>query len=454
MRASERAVELLRPLVETKVWDYCVVWKLGDDPSRFIEWMGCCCGGGNGDCKNVKQESGEEKCLTPICRDAHIRHPVRTKACELLANFPSSMPLYSGYYSLESSGTQVMIPVIGGIIELFSVKHVPRDQRIKDFIVAQCNVFMEHESKTVQRTTNLRLNYRPHDQTMEEYLDDCPASLHDLNLTPQLNFLHPVLQLGTYHSFEVSSSGSNPSNEHLLMRSGSGQASQNVSPTQSIGTSPESRNPNCNILKFSSTKQRTRSVLGRANSAIEKANLKAMQGTENEQYQSKNLITERNRRTRIKDGLFALRALVPKISKVYTMDRVAILEDAIDYIEELQKKKKELQSVLRGMSEEDCKQENSDLESPELKGACEDTKTSLATGHKQVPSSTDEKKRVEVQVEVSQISTRDFLVKYICSQRQGGFVSLMEALNTLGLQVIDLSVTTIDGTVLNILKLE
>ncbi|KAK3041804.1 hypothetical protein RJ639_000320, partial [Escallonia herrerae] len=454
MRASERAVELLRPLVETKVWDYCVVWKLGDDPSRFIEWMGCCCGGGNGDCKNVKQESNEEKCLIPICRDAHIRHPVRTKACELLAKFPSSMPLYSGYYSLESSGTQVLIPVVGGIIELFSVKHVPRDQRIKDFIVAQCNIFVEHESKTVQGTTNLRLNYRPHDQTMDDYLDDCPASLHDLNLTPQLHFLPPVLQLGTYHSFEVSSSGSNPSNEHPSLRSGSGQVSQNVSPTQSIGTSPESRNPNCNILKFSSTKQRTRSVLGRANSAIEKANLKARQGTENEQYQSKNLITERNRRTRIKDGLFALRALVPKISKVYMMDRVAILGDAIDYIEELQKKKKELQSVLRGMSEEDCKQENADLESPELKGACEDTKTSLATGHKKVPSCTDEKKRVEVQVEVSQIGTRDFLVKYICSKRQGGFVRLLEALNTLGLQVIDVSVTTFDGTVLNILKLE
>lgn len=33
-------------------------------------------------------------------------------------------------------------------------------------------------------------------------------------------------------------------------------------------------------------------------------------------YQSKNLVTERKRRNRIKDGLFALRALVPNITKV------------------------------------------------------------------------------------------------------------------------------------------
>lgn len=30
-----RVVEWLRPLVETKAWDYVVVWKYGNDPTRY-----------------------------------------------------------------------------------------------------------------------------------------------------------------------------------------------------------------------------------------------------------------------------------------------------------------------------------------------------------------------------------------------------------------------------------
>lgn len=36
MRDLEKAVEWLRPFVDSKAWDYCVVWKLGDDPSRYF----------------------------------------------------------------------------------------------------------------------------------------------------------------------------------------------------------------------------------------------------------------------------------------------------------------------------------------------------------------------------------------------------------------------------------
>jgi len=36
MKRLDGAVEWLRPFAETNCWDYCVVWKLGDDPSRCL----------------------------------------------------------------------------------------------------------------------------------------------------------------------------------------------------------------------------------------------------------------------------------------------------------------------------------------------------------------------------------------------------------------------------------
>lgn len=75
------------------VIDYC----------RFIEWMGCCCSGGYRFVANVKEERGVEHHLSPLCKDGHFQHPISTKACEALAQLPSSMPLYSGYNFLSLS---------------------------------------------------------------------------------------------------------------------------------------------------------------------------------------------------------------------------------------------------------------------------------------------------------------------------------------------------------------
>lgn len=70
----------------------------------FIEWMGCCCRGScgeNTELVKLKDEMGEQYHLAPICRDTHFQHPVRTKACEALAQLPFAMSLYSGYLSLS-----------------------------------------------------------------------------------------------------------------------------------------------------------------------------------------------------------------------------------------------------------------------------------------------------------------------------------------------------------------
>lgn len=69
------------------------------DFCRYIEWIGCCCSGCNGGTE-VKQESLIGKQFESLCRDVHFKHAISTKACQALQQFPSIMPLYSGYIFL------------------------------------------------------------------------------------------------------------------------------------------------------------------------------------------------------------------------------------------------------------------------------------------------------------------------------------------------------------------
>ncbi|KAF3431270.1 hypothetical protein FNV43_RR26000 [Rhamnella rubrinervis] len=423
MTVLERAVEWLRPLLQAKKWDYCVVWKLGDDPSRYIEWMDCCCSGGY-EFPHIKEERDQ---LAPLCRDSCFKHQRRTKACEALAQLPVSMPLYSGIHTevvistqprwvsycdasdsnpsnVDSVGTRALIPVVGGLIELYATKHIPKDQKILELIVSLYNLSMERETMSAHSCTNLSSNDLL-DALPEEYIQKLQPSFPFLSLNPRLHVFPPITHSGSYTSVEGSSSSSNPSTEHSMFDS------------------------NCGLPIKESKKSS-----GTANVVWKK---------ENENYHSKNLVTERNRRKRINDGLFTLRSLVPKITK---MDRASIVGDAVEFIEELQKEEKVLREELRIMEEEDCQKRTAEFmisQSDTAKGcvSC-------------LPGSSTSGSKVETKVVVNQIGKKDCFIKLICKQKRGGFVRLMEAIDSLGLQVVNANVTTFDGTVQNILEVE
>ncbi|KAL7152052.1 hypothetical protein ABFS83_04G072100 [Erythranthe nasuta] len=408
----EEGFDWLRTLVNNNPWEYCVIWKLGDDPSRFIEWGSCFCSGAE---IKIKDEKGLQKKQFSFgeCRDYKlIKHPIRTLSCSYLAKLPPVIPLYSGIHGDvviskrarwtfhnnpsasddQPNGTQVLIPVACGLIELFSTKHVQKDQKIIDYI---CGGF-----KLCFKQPNMSEN--PH---TNDYLQKC----HFLNFVPQPN--------SNYSSFEGSSTCSSLSNEPKLN-------------SDSVVLTMLPQIPS----KIKRKKLCTDSALARVN---EKNGAKIAQKPEKGVFKSKNLVTERNRRKRIKAGMFALRSLVPKITK---MDRAATLGDAADYIVELLETIENYEDELKAMEEEDYfdKVSFDELKSAEKK--------------KEGPS--DQMTTIKVQVEVSQLGTRDFLVKLVCKQKRGGFSRLMEAMDSLGLQVTDSNVTTFNGSVLTVLKVE
>lgn len=173
---------------------------------------------------------------------------------------------------------------------------------------------------TAQSPTNKSIEEKPHDQYVGEYLN----KQHHLNFMPRLQNFVPVSQAIPYFNIEGSST------EHPSLKSGSSHLSPNVAPNKSIGNSSESWKVNCDVEVLKNEEIIAASLCAKR-FVDQKDMLKGRQRTEKEPYQSKNLLTERNRRIRIKDGLFSLRALVPKISKVLILIFLIIIIVTIVY---------------------------------------------------------------------------------------------------------------------------
>ncbi|KAI3846353.1 hypothetical protein MKX03_035512 [Papaver bracteatum] len=279
---------------------------------------------------------------------------------------------------------------------------------------------------------------------------------------------------------------------------------------------------------------------GRADSVLSGcSNDRIIEAGSGRPHQSKNLVAERKRRKKLSDRLYKLRALVPNISK---MDRAAILGDAIEYVQELQKQVKDLQDELEDQPPGDHDQHFQDDYNERRKNnkqqqisSClqlqfdhhqngtsgwptandqhqHDHQTVATTGSKigladnnhqhqqylagttaarcssisnnnnnnsnivincsQQPSNNNQQssstptwddshgddkqqtQQMEPQVEVNQIERNEFFLKVLCEHKPGGFGRLMEAMNSLGLEVTNANVTTFRSLVLNVFKVE
>ncbi|KAG6642638.1 transcription factor DYT1-like [Carya illinoinensis] len=146
------------------------------------------------------------------------------------------------------------------------------------------------------------------------------------------------------------------------------------------------------------------------------------------EYKSKNLHAERRRRQKLSDRLLKLRALVPLITN---MNKATIIEDAITYIQELQKNVKILQEQL-------C----------ELEASSSEVGANPASEVKVEAAEEMKESGIQVEAEVTEIDRDKLWVKIIFEKKRGGFTTLMEAMSSFGFEFINTNVTTFKGAML------
>ncbi|KAL2903285.1 Transcription factor bHLH90 [Bienertia sinuspersici] len=434
MSHLDRALEWLRPLVlDSDNWDYCVIWKLGDDPTRFIEWMGCCCNGSKN--QDLKKRKKVKNNSIQVCKDAYFVHLANTKSCQALARLPSFMSIYSGLHgevvisfqprwltiakasNEESCGTHVLIPVFGGLVELYSSKHIEEDESIIGYVKAQCNNYSDLE---MMSTSAISFDGQFIDTLIDKSTNNFRSPLNQSNILAWPQSLIPIAQRNSDSTLDGSSTGSFPSDEGPSPDSNPSSVSQDISLKLQPTCHEDCITPK---ERVENNKQRP----------------------ERGQGKSKNLLTERNRRQRINNGILSLRALVPKITK---MHKAATLADAIDYIQELNNEIKELQSELKNLNKEDSAEKNT----PKLKVFNLDDK--IISKPKQANSSLNERPKLEVNVQVSQLGGGNFLLRIACQQRPGVYTKLLEALGYLGLSINEANLTTCDGNISTIFTVQ
>ncbi|XP_022753430.1 transcription factor bHLH35-like isoform X1 [Durio zibethinus] len=164
---------------------------------------------------------------------------------------------------------------------------------------------------------------------------------------------------------------------------------------------------------------------------------------------SKNIVSERNRRKKLNERLFALRAVVPNISK---MDKASIVKDAIDYIQELHDQEKRIQAEIMELESGKLKKNPGYEYEQELPLLLRSKKTRLENIFDYGGSRTSP---IEVlELKVTHMGEKTVVVSITCSKKTDTMVKLCEVFESLKLKIITVNITAVSGRLLKTVFIE
>ncbi|KAL5974126.1 hypothetical protein ACLOJK_030789 [Asimina triloba] len=157
---------------------------------------------------------------------------------------------------------------------------------------------------------------------------------------------------------------------------------------------------------------------------------------------AKNIVSERNRRKKLNERLFALRAVVPNITK---MDKASIIKDAIDYIQELHEQERAIQAEI------------AELEVGKQKKPCDfdmdhDRQSMMRTKKKRTNLGLDDGPGglrvapIEIlEMRVYEGGEKTSIINITCSKKADTIVKLCEVFESLQLKIITSNIATFSG---------